>query len=152
ALLADEIEEAGETVNGRRNLRLFLRNPEPHLAMSILDEILVGAGGTQRAREALTLWTHAFVGTIHRRLAEPAAEDYLGVLRWLRRLERRLSATHGDTAWRTLQPRIEEILLQARKWGLFGATHATRENAVAAQLRLAGQESPERELDQLVFA
>ncbi len=152
ALLADEIEEAGETAEGRQSLRLFLRNPEPHLAMSILDELLAGAGGAERAGEALTLWAHALVGTIHRRLAEPVAEDYLGALRWLRRIERRLATEPAGRARTKLQARIEEVLLQARKWGLFGATHATRENAVAAQLRLTGQESAERELDQLVFA
>lgn len=153
ALLADFIEELGES--DPQELRLFLRNPETDLALGVLREVLAEGGGVERACRAIALWVDTLVGTIHRRVASPSAEDYLGVLRWLRRLERALQgwlAEDQEQLLPRLHAEIEGGILHARKWGLFGASYGTRDDAIGAMVKLDEQSSENRKLDFLVYA
>src|ERR1700674_4323578 len=55
----------------------------------------------RRAAQAITFWNHALLGTVHRRLADATRQDYLGIIRWLRRL--------GESALlQSQRPRSEE--------------------------------------------
>jgi hypothetical protein len=158
ALVADHIEE---TANDPEQLRRFLRNPGFDLACSALQEILAsgvtdppasGRSRAERAGQAITLWTHTLIGTVHRRLANATTRDYLGIIRWLRRLGQSplLQSTRAGDG--RLHGAIEDSILYARKWGVFGATYAARQHVFAALAPLAAQQqTPGRSFDRLVY-
>ncbi|HEV7517000.1 MAG TPA: hypothetical protein VGR07_11935, partial [Thermoanaerobaculia bacterium] len=151
ARVADQIEATGRDPE---QLRRFLRNPGIELAFSTLEKILA-TGASRRAGDAVTLWTHTLIGTVHRRLKPPATQDYLGIIRWLRRLGEELARRPGDGT-PDLRNRIEDNILYARRWGVFGSTYGTRQHVLNALEPLSdppssGQATPERELDRLVY-
>jgi hypothetical protein len=151
ALVADHIEETGHKPEG---LRRFLRNPGTELASSALVAILE-KGPAQRAGQALTLWNQTLIGTVHRRLESPGTQDYLGIIRWLRRLGestrfRELTEAHPECA-EDLRRSLDRNIQYARKWGVFGKTYASRESARSALEPLSHQTSEERQFDGLVY-
>jgi hypothetical protein len=150
ARVADHIEEIGRDSEW---LRRFLRNPGPDLAGSVLTEIVLSSA--ERAGQALTLWTHTLIGTVHRRLENPGIRDYLGIIRWLRRIgesERfcRLVEKHPDAA-ELLRSTLDRNIQYARKWGVFGRTYANRSSALSALKPLQDQAAEERQFDHLVY-
>lgn len=150
ALVADHIERTGADPEG---LRKFLRNPQERFAVSVLREIL-REGPPERAGRSLTLWTHALLGTVHRRLENPATQDYLGIIRWLRRIGQSrellaLAREHGCEE--DLRLSLDRNLQYARKWGVFGRTYAKRQSVLSALKPLLGQEGEERLFDRLVY-
>jgi hypothetical protein len=147
ALVADCIEEAGSDPEA---LRRFLRNPYGELARTTLEEIVRDPDATRRVVRALTLWTYALIGTVHRRLERPSPHDYLGIIRWLRRIGDALPALAQPDAV-TVQNGLETNILEARKWGIFGGTYAARRSAHSVVENLKEQEAPERAFDSLVY-
>ncbi len=144
ALVADQIEEVGRD---QERLRRFLRNPGIGLACSALHEMMdpPESSDKTRAEQALVLWTHTLVGTVHRSLAQPSTEDYLGIIRWLRRLGDRCQAMDG------MRDRLAACIQFTRKWGVFGSTYASRARAYSALRPLAGQPAEERRFDRLIY-
>lgn len=152
ALVADHIEDTGRDPE---QLRRFLRNPGVELACSALEEILSGSlgkpSGAPRAAQAITFWNHALIGTVHRRLADATRHDYLGIIRWLRRLGESDLLRSERSGIELLRSEIESNILFARKWGVFGSTYGTRKHALAALAPLIRQETRDRRFDRLVY-
>jgi hypothetical protein len=156
ALIADYIEETG--AEKPDELTEFLRNPGIELAQSALDAIL-SEGPERRASQTVTLWTHTLLGAvyryIHRYSGERMAQNYLGIISWLRLL----SLAYSEMAVPAGQARALELLLvslerniqYARKWGVFGRTYADRQSILSALEPLSGQETTDRQFDRLVY-
>jgi|GEM_PF-5823474 len=177
ALVADHIEKTGTDPD---QLRRFLRNPGVDLACSALEEIFPGGLGelsgdgltsadhlsaaqpspdqpspddaaARRAAQAITFWNHALLGTVHRRLADATRQDYLGIIRWLRRLGESALLQSQRPGIELLRAGIEGNIQYARKWGVFGSTYASRPHALCALAPLTRQQTPDRRLDRLVY-
>ncbi|HSK81265.1 MAG TPA: hypothetical protein VLQ45_32735, partial [Thermoanaerobaculia bacterium] len=146
ARLAACIDQAGGEPG---QLAQFLSSPQPErLAWEILREI----GSVERGRQAVSLWTDALLGTVHRRLERRREQQSLGVVRWLRRLAERCRHSTGSEAWmRDLLGDIEECIRHARKWGVFGATFSQRKEVFAPLAALGAQQVGERQLDSIVY-
>ncbi|HKH43299.1 MAG TPA: hypothetical protein VKM72_01400 [Thermoanaerobaculia bacterium] len=153
ALVADHIEETGAEPE---RLWRFLRNPGIELAGSVLREILAtdpAERAVERAGQALTLWTHTLIGTVHRRLESPGMQDYLGIIRWLRRIGESAQELTGDNQEQAeeLRQGIDRNIQYARKWGVFGRTYRDRESLHSAIEPLQRQSEEERRFDRLVY-
>lgn len=163
ARFADEIEGIGE--ENPRDLANFLANPdEIRQAWSILEQ-WVKIRDSARFRRILSLWTHTFLGTIHRRVDPDRREtSYLGLIRWLRRLGDEMFRCLGDPLLHHLgenepdkdQPvidmlaSIESSIHYVRKWGLFGRSFAHRRESLIHFCELTAR-SRARLVERLVY-
>jgi hypothetical protein len=177
ALVADHIEK---TAIDSEQLRRFLRNPQVELACSALEEILDGhlaerssapphpgaqlptaqpsprqplpdEAAATRANQAITFWNHTLIGTTHRRLADATRLDYLGIVRWLRRLGESDLLQSKRPGIQLLNAAVEDNIQYARKWGVFGSTYASRQHALSALAPLTLQHTRDRRFDRLVY-
>jgi len=156
ALIADYIEETG--AEKPDELTEFLRNPGIELAQSALDAIL-SEGPERRASQTVTLWTHTLLGAvyryIHRYSGERMAQNYLGIISWLRLLSLAYSEKKvpegQEQALELLLASLERNIQYARKWGVFGKTYADRQSILSALEPLSGQETKDRQFDRLVY-
>jgi len=152
ALIADYIEKTG--AEEPEELTGFLRNPGIGLAQSALDTILSDVS-VKRAGQAVTLWTHTLLGAVHRYSGNRKGQNYLGIIRWLRRLSLKYSqkpnSTYPSQSLKFLLNSLERNIQYARKWGVFGETYAERKSILSALVPLTNQQTPDRQFDRLVY-
>jgi len=137
AMIADFIEKMAES--HPEELTKFLRNPGTELAKTTLEEM-----EGDEACQAVTLWTHTLIGAVHRQIRERNDQNYLGIVRWLRRLSETFT---GSPA---LLASFEKNIQYTSKWGVFGDTYVARDNVFSALVPLQ-QNTADRQFDRLVY-
>lgn len=137
AQLAEVFEYLGEAPERTKDLREFLRNPDPKLAWAVLRELK----GAKRSREAVELWTYSLLGTVHRYRGAVSEKEslHLGIIRWLRQLS---DLKLGDPEQeRNVKDAAQEQIVLALKWGVFGTSYTQWRNAAVPSKVLRKQET-----------
>lgn len=129
AILADFFELLAESDEGLRVLREFLSNPSARIGREILHQT-----PEDEIDDVVRLWVLTLLGIVNRMQGERET-SYLGIVRWLRGLERPARQGLEPALTRAVQTAIRF----ARKWGLYGEANARRDHLVGPLESLRSQ-------------
>ncbi|HVS00267.1 MAG TPA: hypothetical protein VMW27_26805, partial [Thermoanaerobaculia bacterium] len=149
ALLAELFEQLGESPEEMKTLREFLGNPNAELARKVLRSLPGREPEPDQLGQAVELWTHALLGTIHRYGQGDGESLYLSVVRWLRAIAEACPEETSQAG--RIRRAVEKQIMFARKWGVFGASYAIRSSAAESLRILTEQQQKARDLDHFAY-
>lgn len=141
ARLADWLEALALDRNTRPVVEEFLSSPSAKLFNAVTLRLIERAD----VLVAIRLWTLTLLG-IANRMTPVDPTHYVGILRWLRELERPPSVPETVFAHR-----IETSIRFARRWGLYAEIHGVRANLDRPIEELTTNSETEPRLDVLAY-